>query len=766
VSDLTDPQESATRKRVDSILNNLGWICDEQSADCNVFTERPKTREQKARLKKAQPDYVLYQSGSDNPIAVIEAKRSGQSLTDALAQAVERYAKPLGAPIVFVADGSFVEAHDIRDGARLRIDGEEVTSFLSERDVLRFVLEGSSIKTPEIVRHTKQELISTFGAANDLLRKEGLRLGLERFTEFSNLLFLKLISEIEEDREAHGEERILESRYCWDAFKDKPDQEMLDYINDTVLPRLVSRYNHSGDVFQTKLLIRSPKTLKKIVDRLSKLKLLDTDSDIKGDAFEYFLKNSITVGNDLGEYFTPRHIVKIAVDLVDPKFEETVYDPTCGTGGFLIEAFRSIKSKVKQTPETMRFLKEETIYGRELTATAKVAKMNMIIIGDGHNNIQQMDSLSQPVKEEYDVVLANYPFSQTTDFGPLYGYQGDNANPVFLDHIIEALKEGGRAGVIVPEGVLFDDSAAYVKVRRRLLETCELEAVISFHEYVFQPYTFQPTSLLIFKKGKPTKTVWFFDVVNDGFERSTRKLGRRPIPENDLPLLRQLWNSREDSNRSFSVGIATIKGHGHKLTIDEFRDEHANPAWVPIGGPDGLCEIAIGGTPNTKNRAYYGGEHLFAKIGDVAQNEGMYLDETEERLTDAGVANSAVKLVPSGTLLFSFKLTIGAVAITGRPMYTNEALAAITPKDGRVLTKYLYYILPRVRLPGARKGAKGQTMSKGRLERARIPVPSIPEQEAVIEFMEQHDADIARLKEDVAQRKADAEETLRLMALS
>lgn len=109
---------------------------------------------------------------------------------------------------------------------------------------------------------------------------------------------------------------------------------MLEYVNNVILPRLVNKYNHSGDVFQKELLIKSPENLKKIVDKLSSLKLLDTDSDIKGDAFEYFLKNSVSVGTDLGEYFTPRHIVKLIVELVDPKFGDKVYDPACGTGGF------------------------------------------------------------------------------------------------------------------------------------------------------------------------------------------------------------------------------------------------------------------------------------------------------------------------------------------------------------------------------------------------------------------------------------------------
>ena len=190
---LTDPKESATRKRVDAILDNLGWSTDESSSDCNVFTERAKTLEQGKALRGLQPDYVLYESGTDNPLAIIEAKRSGQSLAQALKEATRKYARPLKVHIVFVADGAIIEAHDCRDGKHLRQDGDLVTSLLTEKQLLRHVKEGSDIYTPDVVRYTKQELIKVFGEANDLLRKEGLREGIERFTEFSNLLFLKLI---------------------------------------------------------------------------------------------------------------------------------------------------------------------------------------------------------------------------------------------------------------------------------------------------------------------------------------------------------------------------------------------------------------------------------------------------------------------------------------------------------------------------------------------------------------------------------------------
>ena len=201
-----------------------------------------------------------------------------------------------------------------------------------------------------------------------------MREGTERFTEFANLLFLKLISELEREREKEGEPRILATEYSWESFCNLEPTLMMNYINNTVLPHLVDRYNHSGDVFQSKLEIKNPKTLRLIVNKLSAISLMDADSDVKGDAFEYFLKNSITVGNDLGEYFTPRHLVNLMIELVEPKFGEKVYDPTCGTGGFLIAAFNYIRKRCAKTKDELKMLKEETVYGRELTNTAELQK--------------------------------------------------------------------------------------------------------------------------------------------------------------------------------------------------------------------------------------------------------------------------------------------------------------------------------------------------------------------------------------------------------
>ena len=749
---LTSPKETATRKRIDVILNNLRWDTDERSPSCNVFTERAKTIEQDRALGGRHPDYLLYQSCTDRPIAVIEAKRDGESMEKARAQAITKYAAPLGIDIVFVADGAIIQSFDRRSKRALRSEGDLVTTLLSERQLLRFIEQGWDLWTPETIRHTREELIRVFEEANLLLRKEGLREGIERFTEFSNLLFLKLISEIENERESLREPRILEKKFCWDSFCGKPADDMLDYVNDTILPRLVGKYNHSGDVFQQKLLIATAGTLKKIVDKLSKLTLLDTESDVKGDAFEYFLKNSVSIGNDLGEYFTPRHIVKLMTDLIDPIFEETVYDPCCGTGGFLIQSFRHIRAKVRPTKRSLRVLQETTVYGREITGTAKVAKMNMIIIGDGHANVKQMDSLKAPVTQQYDVVLSNFPFSQTTDYASYYGLEGTNANPVFLKHIMDALAKDGRAAVVVPEGLLFDESAQLAKVRQLLVNNFNLQAIINLHNYTFRPYTGQPTSILVFSRDGQTKRVWYFEVKEDGFDKRSSKFGRRPINESDLPLLRQLWNDKADSDRSFSVNVDDIRKHDYRLTIDEWRRTRANAGWLPLGGKDGVCNVAIGGTPSTKNRSYYGGDHLWVTIRDMTIKEGMQIADTITHLSNAGVQGSNVKLVKKGTVLLSFKLSPGKTAIAGADLYTNEAIAALVPKNDRVLPEYLYYLLPRIDYGQyTRKGAKGKTLNKARVESIKIPVPPVSVQRKIVAALTKQEEDIKAHRQEIAQ---------------
>lgn len=579
---LTRSLESSTRKKIDIFLNSFGWNTNEDSPFCNVFTERAKITSQRIKLKGKKPDYVLYKSGTDEPIAVIEAKRKGQSLNAAVEYALNQYAKPLGIPLVFATDGTLFKTFHTKTNTELKIDDQIVTDFFPEKKLLRFVYEGASIsEVSKEVKYTREELIRIFKWTNDLLRKEGLREGIERFTEFANIIFLKLISELEEDRDKHNEPRLLDDKYCWKSFADLDGSRMLEYINGVILPHLVEEYNHSGDVFEKELAIKNPKTLKIIVDKLSELTLINADSDVKGDAFEYFLKNSVTVGNDLGEYFTPRHIVKLMVDLINPQFGEKVYDPTCGTGGFIIEAFRHIKHSCKLTPANIETLKEHTIYAREITNTARIAKMNMILAGDGHTNIQEMESLHLPVNKEYDAVLANIPYGQTTDWGDLYPIPSNQADSIFVQHIILSLKDDGRAAVIVPEGFLFRGGTDK-KTREYLMRNYNLQAVISLPPGIFLPYTNAKTDILIFEKSTKTHKVWFFDLKADGFELS---LTRKPIAENDIGELISRWGERlnlPNDEKSWLVDIKEIEANDFDISINRHRKNAKYTSKYPL----------------------------------------------------------------------------------------------------------------------------------------------------------------------------------------
>lgn len=236
-------------------------------------------------------------------------------------------------------------------------------------------------------------------------------------------------------------------------------------------------------------------------------------------------------------------------------------------------ACTDIRKRIAKGKDNLAKLKNETVYGREFTDTAKVAKMNMIITGDGHTNVRQMDSLANPVIEEYDVVLANPPYGQDTDYGNYYPIPSDEGDSIFIQHIFLSLKKGGRAAVVVPEGLLFRPSD--LKVRQYLLEHCDVKAVISLPVGVFRPYTNNKTNIIIFEKDKDqehpkgTKSVWFYNLEADGFELNSDL--RLPVEENDIPDLLSKYTDRIESSKSWIVDIETIRKHNYDLVAKTYQ---------------------------------------------------------------------------------------------------------------------------------------------------------------------------------------------------
>ena len=538
----TMPLEAETRVLIDRSLENLGWKF--KGRDKNVFFEQPRTEAERKKLDGKRPDYVLYSKDSDKPLIIIEAKKKGSRIDVALEQGIS-YARALEAPLVFATDGVFCKAfHTVANRAPI-LNGEEVDEFIREALALRYLATYEVNTVSPKVQYDRKELIRIFDEANNMLRGEGLRAGIERFGEFANILFLKLISESEQIRRESGIKTNFDIACSWDSIKNIPISTRIEYINKTVYEKLNNLYK--TDIF-TPLQIRGTSILKEIMDKLDPLILTDVDSDVKGDAFEYFLKASTSTKNDLGEYFTPRHIVKTMVRLVNPQIGETIYDPFCGTGGFLIESFRHIYNNMARTEANLKILREQTVYGNEITNTARITKMNMILAGDGHSNIKMMDSLANPVDGKstyvdekgethhngYDIVLANMPYSQKTKYGNLYDLPSNNGDSICVQHCIKAVNstsENGRIALVVPEGFLFRKDLT--KTREYLLENCQLQSVISLPQGVFLPYTGVKTDIIYatkvngkLKTSEKRSDFWYFDVKSDGYtlDNHRRKL--------------------------------------------------------------------------------------------------------------------------------------------------------------------------------------------------------------------------------------------------
>lgn len=316
----TMPLEAETRVLIDRSLENLGWKLS--GKEQNVYYEQPRSEAEKKKLGGKRPDYVLYSKDSDKPLIVIEAKKKGVRLDAALEQGIQ-YAKAIEAPLVFATDGVFCKAfHTVANRPPI-LNGEEVDEFIREALALRYLTSYEVNTVSPKVQYDRKELIRIFDEANNMLRGEGLRAGIERFGEFANILFLKLISESEQIKREAGIPTKFDTACSWDSIKQIPISTRIEYINKTVYDKLNALYD--TDIF-TPLQIRDASILKEIMDKLDPLMLTDVDSDVKGDAFEYFLKASTSTKNDLGEYFTPRHIIKTMVRLVNPQIGEKIYE--------------------------------------------------------------------------------------------------------------------------------------------------------------------------------------------------------------------------------------------------------------------------------------------------------------------------------------------------------------------------------------------------------------------------------------------------------
>lgn len=759
----TMPLEAETRVLIDRSLENLGWKF--KGKDKNVFFEQPRTESERKKLDGKRPDYVLYSKDSDKPLIIIEAKKKGSRIDAALEQGIS-YARALEAPLVFATDGVFCKAfHTVANRAPI-LNGEEVDEFIREALALRYLATYEVNTVSPKVQYDRKELIRIFDEANNMLRGEGLRAGIERFGEFANILFLKLISESEQIKRESGIKTNFDIACSWDSIKNIPISTRIEYINKTVYEKLNNLYK--TDIF-TPLQIRDTSILKEIMDKLDPLMLTDVDSDVKGDAFEYFLKASTSTKNDLGEYFTPRHIVKTMVRLVNPQIGETIYDPFCGTGGFLIESFRHIYNNMARTEANLKILREKTVYGNEITNTARITKMNMILAGDGHSNIKMMDSLANPVDGKstyfdekgkeyhngYDIVLANMPYSQKTKYGNLYDLPSNSGDSICVQHCIKAVNsasENGRIALVVPEGFLFRKDLT--KTREYLLENCQLQSVISLPQGVFLPYTGVKTDIIYATKvnrklkiSEKRSDFWYFDVKSDGYtlDNHRRKIDT-PSDLNKYEEYRKL--DKDQSEDMLKVGFEIVpfdkvRKNSNILVGSRYR-EFKSISKFEIAKFQDIATITRGVNYKKNQQSTFRTSNIILPADNINLSGELRIEK--EIFVDNTVALSDDKKLKKGDIFIC--MSSGSKEHIGKVAYINEDtnyyaggfMGIIRTNPQYCLSKFLYFYLLtskkfREEIKLLTQGANINNISST-INLVEIPLPSIEIQKQIVDELD------------------------------
>ncbi|MCL2198625.1 MAG: N-6 DNA methylase [Defluviitaleaceae bacterium] len=745
----TMPLEAATRHLVDTNLKNLGWVLD-VGKNQNVWLEQPKTEAERKKLGGKRPDYVLYSEDSETPeipVAIIETKKKGARIDTALEQGI-LYARTLKAPLVFATDGVFCKSYHTMGNTTPKLNGEDIDKFIRETLALKYLTQWEVNTISPKVQYDRKELIKIFDETNNMLRGDGLRAGIERFGEFANILFLKLISEAEDNKKMMGIKSAFDDMCHWSYIKKLKSNSRIEHINKIVYDKLNALY---GTTIFTPLLIRDSDILKEIMDKLDPLTLTDVDSDVKGDAFEYFLKASTASKNDLGEYFTPRHIVKTMVRLVNPQIGEKIYDPFCGTGGFLIETFRHIHNNMPRNPTTEEMLRKQTIFGNEITNTARITKMNMILAGDGHSGIDMRDSLQNPVDGEYDVVLANMPYSQKTKHGKLYDISSTNGDSICVQHCMKAIRataDNGRMALVVPEGFLFRKDLA--KVREYLLENCQLQSIISLPQGVFLPYTSVKTNIIYatkvnqkLKSAEKRKDFWYFDVKSDG---KTLDNHRRDSGNGNGDLDKYLEYRKFDDEQKddmMKVGFEIIpldkvRDNSFIFVGSRYREQKINQGKYPIVRLGDVCKTTSGGTPLTSNDKYYSPAEIpWINSSEVRNGE---ITSANKYISQLGLQKSSAKIVPPNSVLVAmYGATAGQVGILKFEASTNQAICAILPSE-LYNPKFLYYILSSQTdyMVELSIGGAQPNITQGIVQNLEVPLPPLDMQQQIVDELDSY----------------------------
>lgn len=427
----------------------------------------------------------------------------------------------------------------------------------------------------------------------------GITNPLEVIEQFTYLLFIRQLDEVETIKE--NEAVFLGIDYKgifpsdmqhlrWNQFKDREAGEMYQIVLNEVFP-FIKGLHQEGDSAYSKYMndaifkIPTPAMLSKIVDGIDNLEL--GDKDAKGDLYEYLLSKVATAGTN-GQFRTPRHIIRMMVELMKPTPSDFIIDPAMGSAGFLVAAqeyLRDNHADLFLNAGLREHFNHDMFTGLDMDRTMlRIGAMNMLLHGVDNPIIEYRDSLSEQNtdKDKYTLVLANPPFKGSLDYEAVSAdllkiTKTKKTELLFLALILRILKNGGRSATIVPDGVLFGSSNAHKDIRKEIVDNNKLEAVISMPSGVFKPYAGVSTAILIFTKtgAGGTDKVWFYDMKADGYSLDDK---RQPIQDNDIDDIIARFNkmdeevNRKRTEQSFLVDVDEIRKNGYDLSINKYKE--------------------------------------------------------------------------------------------------------------------------------------------------------------------------------------------------
>lgn len=443
-----------------------------------------------------------------------------------------------------------------------------------------------------IEQMTYMMFIHDLDDSDNLRAKEAAMLGLPYQSIFANEVRI-------------GDRTIAGNQLKWSIFHDFPAAKMFSVVLEWVFPFIKNLHGDKDSAYARYMddaifKIPTPLMLDKIVtsmDAMYNQMAQVKSSDIRGDVYEYLLSRLSTAGVN-GQFRTPRHIIRMMVDLMEPAPDEVICDPACGTSGFLVAASEYLKENRKEDVFFNRRNKNHYMnhmfHGFDMDRTMlRIGAMNMMTHGVDNPFIEYRDSLSDqnPDREKYSLVLANPPFKGSLDYDTvstdlLKICKTKKTELLFLALFVRTLKVGGRCACIVPDGVLFGSSTAHKAIRKELIENQRLQAVISMPSGVFKPYAGVSTAILIFTKTGHggTDNVWFYDMKADGFSLDDK---RSQIKENDIPdIIKRFRNldgeaGRKRTEQSFFVPKQEIVDNDYDLSINKYKQTEYVPVEYP-----------------------------------------------------------------------------------------------------------------------------------------------------------------------------------------